>query len=425
MKKWMMVWAALAAAGVQAKTASFADFDRRAKAGEVLNVVYFGASLTYSANASDPSTTGFRGLMSDYLVKRYPEAHFRFFDAAIGGTPSTLGLFRMERDVLSKNPDLVFLDFVCNDGYENTGALRTCAYEQILRTLIAKGVAVEQVFFTFKWLAGTDDQYEQRMPRQRVYRNLAEAYGTPWGNASEVIRQALLAKKTSLDGIWPIDGGHPADYGYGLFFESARLAFEKGVADGAVCRVPADPVYGSVENVRRLALCEAVQPLPKGWTRELTFRMAMWFDGLSSRWMGDVARGASGAEPLEVKATGNVVAFFGEADGHTALPIELALDGGAAKTCGFSHGCDGRLMVYAEQPDADWRKGAAAERTITVKPRADEKKPNGEVRIESVMTGVFKPTAAGLAVEAAGENAKKAARAIPLDEIDHARGKKQ
>ena len=36
------------------KTASFADFDARATAGERLTVVYFGGSLTWSANASEP-----------------------------------------------------------------------------------------------------------------------------------------------------------------------------------------------------------------------------------------------------------------------------------------------------------------------------------------------------------------------------------
>ena len=80
------------------RTASFAEFDARARSGERLNVVYFGASLMYSANATDPSTTGFRGLMSDYLEQRYPKARFKFHDAAIGGTPSKLGTKRVRAE---------------------------------------------------------------------------------------------------------------------------------------------------------------------------------------------------------------------------------------------------------------------------------------------------------------------------------------
>ncbi|MFA6293503.1 MAG: SGNH/GDSL hydrolase family protein, partial [Victivallales bacterium] len=105
-------------AAVKPPAASFAEFDRKAKAGENLSVVFFGGSLTWGANASDPLKTSFRGLMGKYLTEKYPKAHFSFHDAAIGGTGSDLGLFRLERDVLSKKPDLVFLDFTVNDGYD-------------------------------------------------------------------------------------------------------------------------------------------------------------------------------------------------------------------------------------------------------------------------------------------------------------------
>lgn len=36
-------------------------------------------------------------------------------DAAIGGTGSQLGAFRLKRDVSRFHPDLVFLDFTVND----------------------------------------------------------------------------------------------------------------------------------------------------------------------------------------------------------------------------------------------------------------------------------------------------------------------
>ncbi len=50
--------------------ASFAEFDARARAGENLTVAYFGCSLMWSANASEPNETGFRGLMSRYLASK-------------------------------------------------------------------------------------------------------------------------------------------------------------------------------------------------------------------------------------------------------------------------------------------------------------------------------------------------------------------
>ena len=77
--------------------------------------MFFGASLTWGANASDPNLTSYRALVGARLEKAYPKARFKFWDAAIGGTGSQLGVFRFERDVLRRKPDLVFLDFSAND----------------------------------------------------------------------------------------------------------------------------------------------------------------------------------------------------------------------------------------------------------------------------------------------------------------------
>src|SRR5689334_1200465 len=96
-------------------TPSFGEFDRRATEGQALTVVFFGGSLTWGANASDPQRTSYRALMGQYLKDKYPKAHINCVDAAIGGTGSKLGMFRLERDVLSYKPDLVFLDFTAND----------------------------------------------------------------------------------------------------------------------------------------------------------------------------------------------------------------------------------------------------------------------------------------------------------------------
>src|SRR3978361_1092161 len=69
----------------------FADFDRRARAGEHLNIVFFGASLTWGANATDPQVSSYRADAARRFEEAYPDAHFRFFDGAIGGTGSQLG----------------------------------------------------------------------------------------------------------------------------------------------------------------------------------------------------------------------------------------------------------------------------------------------------------------------------------------------
>jgi hypothetical protein len=83
----MVIVSALGADG-RANAPDFAEFDRRARGGDHLNVVFFGASLTWGANATDPELTSYRASIARRLEEAYPEAHYKFRDAAIGGTGS-------------------------------------------------------------------------------------------------------------------------------------------------------------------------------------------------------------------------------------------------------------------------------------------------------------------------------------------------
>ena len=257
----IFIVAAVLAAGLgcerRGDTGGFAEFDAKARAGENLTVAYFGCSLMWSANASEPNETGFRGLMSRYLEKRYPKAHFRFVDAAVGGTGAILGVFRLERDVLSKKPDLVFLDFACNDGWDGKALATTCCYESIVRRLVDDGIPVMQMFFTFRFWAekSLEPESETAVHKRLVpYRRIADAYATGVG---DVYRDSSLFSdlrngKTTLGDVWPIDSGHPVDLGYRYFAEAGIAGFERAVREGTVCRVPEKPVFGTVADIQRL-----------------------------------------------------------------------------------------------------------------------------------------------------------------------------
>ncbi len=170
--------------------ADFGAFDRHGQAGEPLRVVFFGGSLTWGANASDPQRTSYRALMMDYLRQRYPRAPLVFTDAAIGGTGSQLGIFRLERDVLARQPDLVFLDFTANDGLESASRPPLASYEAILRDLIGRGIPVVQVFLGFRFNFGSSYNLAD-LPRRRDHLELAAAYQTGIGDAFPLIQARI------------------------------------------------------------------------------------------------------------------------------------------------------------------------------------------------------------------------------------------
>ena len=395
--------------------ASFTSFDRRAQAGEKLTVVFFGGSLTWSANASDPDKTGFRGLMADYFKAKYPKADFTFVDAALGGTGSNLGMFRLERDVLAKKPDLVFLDFICNDGGENRDSLATCCYEYLLRRMIGDGIPVVQMFFTFKWWAEGGAPYEPRHARLIDYRRLVNAYSTGVG---DVYVDSLIPALDALQGkdraemiekVWPIDGGHPGDYGYTFFAKAGQVGYERAVKAGTVCRVPAEPVFGTVEDVRRLDAAEMT--LADGWTKRAPYATAAWHDGWSARWMDGVAAFAGEtAVPLKASARANFIGLFGEGD-DKGLKYEVRADG---KTIASF---DGSPHVGA--PLFTWRfhrlAGSGEIRAFEIVPTPAA---GGELHIGAVCTATVVPR------ETCAKDAPCGNPTRDLEAIDHARGKR-
>ena len=310
------------------RRASFADFDRRARAGKAMNVVFFGGSLTWGANASDPQRTSYRALMGQYLRRRYPRAPLTFHDAAIGGTGSKLGLFRLDRDVLARKPDLVFLDFTANDDLSGTDVQTLATYECLLREMISQGIPVVQVLLGFQW--NFQPQFDPKaLPRRRDHLRLASAYGTGVADTFPYLQQRLEEKTVTIKELWPIDGVHPGDAGYERFYETVRDGYDQAVRERRTCTAPDEPVFAPAYRTRRRIRLVA-GPLPAGWRREQTFRTSMWFDGLSSRWMDDLAvcdaKDAAHIQPIRHEFTGTFVGVFAEAD-ENGLAFEARVDG--------------------------------------------------------------------------------------------------
>ncbi len=320
----------------------FAELDRRGKAGEPLTVVFFGASLTWGANATDQAHTSYRAVIADRLAQRYPKAPIRCHEAAIGGTSSQLGVFRVERDVLSRKPDLVFLDFTANDDINSDDPETLGSYEAIVRRLVGEArVPVVQVAFPFKWDIARE--LLPKMKRRLAHRAIAEAYGNGWGDAVELITATVEAGPVTTDTIWDTDGVHPGDLGYQLFAQAAWQGFEAAVASGRVGKVPSAMLNPATYlNAKRVRL-ESLGTLPAGWQRgkpHLTslyydFQMSRWLDGLvvgsnhrtvPAAAVGKPARETQALAPLRLRVHAASVVLFGEAS-PTSGRFRILVDG--------------------------------------------------------------------------------------------------
>lgn len=81
-------------------------FFARAAAGEPVTAVALGGSITQ----------GGRAWVDPWLKETFPKSRVSIFNAGISGTGSHLGIFRIGRDVIALQPDLVLIEYAVNDG---------------------------------------------------------------------------------------------------------------------------------------------------------------------------------------------------------------------------------------------------------------------------------------------------------------------
>ncbi len=199
--------------------------------GESVDVAYFGGSIT----AAD----GWRVQTLKKFNDEYSPSKFTEINAAIGGTGSDLGVFRLEHDVLRHNPDLVFIEFCVNDG----GAAPEAIWRQlegIVRQIWKHDLTTDVVFvYTFR-VGHENDYLRDSTPRSVAATEiLADFYGIPSLDFNIPVVELERSGKLVYQSEEPIegklqfstDGVHPLAKGHEIYTKVVWDAFEKMKAE--------------------------------------------------------------------------------------------------------------------------------------------------------------------------------------------------
>ena len=179
---------------------------------EVVNVVFLGDSITQGAGASK-STNQYTGLVEKWFDDSF-EGISMCYNAGIGATDSYLGVHRADKDVLAKDPDIIFIEFINdadNEFYKSTmdSLIRKClAYEKM--------PAVVLVEMTLKGGGNC----------QNAHSAAAEAYNVPVLSYHDAVAPEVAAGNFSFDAISG-DGTHPNDIGHGWVAKIIESFIEK------------------------------------------------------------------------------------------------------------------------------------------------------------------------------------------------------
>ncbi len=187
--------------------------------GAELKIGYLGGSIT--------AQKGWRVQTLAHFQKAYPQSSFAEINAAIGGTGSDLGVFRVQQDVLSKGPDLLFVEFAVNDGGADPQRIIRCM-EGIVRQTWKANPKTDICFVYTLTEALSPPMLEGKLQRSAsAMEKVADFYGIPSITLGmEVARLAKAGKllwraplpKTAADKaalsdkfVFAADGVHPHD----------------------------------------------------------------------------------------------------------------------------------------------------------------------------------------------------------------------
>ena len=196
------------------------NFFQKLQAAQTATIAYLGGSIT---QASD----GWREHSAAWFQEQYPTASIKSIDAAIGGTGSDFGAFRLRKQILELNPDLLFIEFAVNDG-EMSPQLIHETMEGIIRQTWKYNPHID-ICFVYTLAATMLPAMQQRkLPvSSRAMEDIAQHYGIPSVNMGmEVAAMSLNGKlvfKGKIDEypgkiVFSPDNVHPyAETGHRLY----------------------------------------------------------------------------------------------------------------------------------------------------------------------------------------------------------------
>lgn len=128
----------------------------KARRGEDCTLAYIGGSITQGAGAIPIDKNSYAYKSYESFANTYGTgANVHFVKAGVGGTPSELGMLRVERDILRDgkvNPDIIVIEFAVNDEGDETKGV---CYESLVRKCLAlpnkPAVILLFAVFSYDW----------------------------------------------------------------------------------------------------------------------------------------------------------------------------------------------------------------------------------------------------------------------------------
>ena len=311
-------------------------FFAKARGGGDVRVAYLGGSIT--------AAPGWRVYSLDGFKRQFPKARFTEINAAIGGTGSDLGAFRVGRDVIAHKPDLVFIEFAVNDGGADPDRVQA-SMEGIVRQILHADPATDICFVYTLSEPMLPDLAKGVFPKAAsAMEAVADHYGIPSVHFGVEVNERIAAgdlvfkaeKPANADAaarprVFSTDGVHPLnETGHRLYADVLERSLKSIEAASATPAAHAlsDPLR--IDNWESAKLIPIDESMLRGpWRRvepETDERAKAFQARLPVLWKAE----APGAE-LAVAFEGTLLSLYDLA-GPGGGVVSVAVDGKPAKS---------------------------------------------------------------------------------------------
>jgi lysophospholipase L1-like esterase len=263
----------------------------KARRGEPVTIGVIGGSITAGSLASTEEKR-WANIVTNWWRTQFPSSAVSLTNAGIGATGSDIGTFRIQKDILQKDPDFVVVEFAVNDSGEDSLYVREMM-EGVVRQLLADTGRPGVMLLLIKMENGATAQADHKV--------VGDYYNIPWVSQADLIGPALEKDGLTLSQVYgdTPNGVHPNDLGmqYIADFITERL-------DSIHAHLPADTALPEINMSLPEPLVSDV------YTRTYTFNAATLIPGSNTGWNAGGAQWTSetpGAE-LVFALDGNAVA---------------------------------------------------------------------------------------------------------------------
>lgn len=202
---------------------------KKLKEDKKATIVYLGGSVTGGFGSSNANELSWRALSGKHLKECFPDAEINLINAGVGGTGTGYARFRLQNDVLSHNPDLIFIEFSINDCYEGYSLESShLYYESLLHTIHNFNDEIDVVMVVITDRAnmrgGVTDM-------GKLHFEIAKRYNLPVIDIVNAVNDDMKANPEHTEDYFLKDWAHPNDIGYAFYAKIANEFIDKNIVE--------------------------------------------------------------------------------------------------------------------------------------------------------------------------------------------------